>query len=238
MSISKDTINRLVSDIKQIRKNPLNENGIYYYHDETNMLLGYGLIIGPKDTMYFGGYYLFKFEFPTDYPHSPPKVTYCTNGNQLRMHPNFYRNGKVCISILNTWRGEQWTSCQTLTSILLTLCSLFTINPLLNEPGVSLSHPDMESYNKIIQYANINMAICDVILKTDYLYDTANDFFEEQILDLFNSNKDYILSVIESNINKYISKQKLSTSLYALNVCLDYKSLLIKYNKCCNKLKN
>ena len=57
--ISKETINRLVKDIKQIRENPLHDNGIYYYHDDNNILKGYALIIGPKNTPYNYGYYLF-----------------------------------------------------------------------------------------------------------------------------------------------------------------------------------
>ena len=50
--ISKDTINRLLKDVKQIMKNPLYDNGIYYQHDEEDMLKGYALIVGPSDTPY------------------------------------------------------------------------------------------------------------------------------------------------------------------------------------------
>ena len=59
-----------------------------------------------------------------------------------RFHPNLYRNGKVCLSILNTWKGEQWTSCQTIRSILLTLITLFHNKPLLNEPGFTEKSSD------------------------------------------------------------------------------------------------
>ena len=45
--ISKDTISRLLKDVKHIFKNPLTENGIYYIHDDTDMMKGYALIIGP-----------------------------------------------------------------------------------------------------------------------------------------------------------------------------------------------
>ena len=51
--LSKNTIKRLLQDVKQIIKNPLNDNGIYYIHDDTDMLKGYALIIGPEDTPYF-----------------------------------------------------------------------------------------------------------------------------------------------------------------------------------------
>ena len=107
--ITKGTVNRLLKDVKQIILNPLTENGIYYIHDDEDMLKGYALIIGPSETPYFSGYYFFELNYPVDYPHSPPKVKYLTNGNNVRFNPNLYKCGKVCISLLNTWRGEQWT---------------------------------------------------------------------------------------------------------------------------------
>ena len=55
--ISKESINRLLKDVKQIIKNPLIDNGIYYIHDDTDLLKGYALIIGPEDTPYYGGNY-------------------------------------------------------------------------------------------------------------------------------------------------------------------------------------
>lgn len=55
--ISKETIHRLLKDVKQIIKNPLTENGIYYIHHDEDMLKGYALIVGPDDTPYFAGNY-------------------------------------------------------------------------------------------------------------------------------------------------------------------------------------
>ena len=62
--ISKETINRLVKDVKHIIKNPLTDNNIFYSHDEDDVLKGYALIIGPSDTPYFGGYYFFELNYP------------------------------------------------------------------------------------------------------------------------------------------------------------------------------
>jgi hypothetical protein len=69
--IKRETIQRLLKDVKQIIKHPLTDNGIYYSHDETDMLKGYAMIVGPADTPYFGGFYFFEFNFPDDYPFSP-----------------------------------------------------------------------------------------------------------------------------------------------------------------------
>merc|ERR1711871_276074 len=128
-SISRNTALRLIKDIRNLKKNPLDDNGIYYEHDEEDMLHGKALIIGPSNTPYQYGFYFFKFEFTDNYPHEPPKLTYYTQGDNVRFHPNLYRSGKVCVSILNTWKGEQWSSCQTISSILLTLISLLHNKP-------------------------------------------------------------------------------------------------------------
>lgn len=61
----------------------------------------YALILGPFDTPYEGGFFCFFLKFPTNYPIRPPKVKLMTTGDGLvRFNPNFYKNGKVCLSIL------------------------------------------------------------------------------------------------------------------------------------------
>ena len=119
--ISQITVKRLIFDIKDITNNSLSKDGIYYKHDESNMLLGYALIIGPNNTPYEYGNFLFKFKFPHDYPYSPPTVIYCTNDGTTRFHPNLYKNGKLCLSILNTWHGPGWTPSNTIRSVLMTI---------------------------------------------------------------------------------------------------------------------
>ena len=138
MSINKAAIKRIANDVKYIINNEhsLSLENIYYKHDEENILKGYALIIGQKHTPYGYGYYFFEFNFPDNYPFSPPVVRYLTNDGTMRFNPNLYTNGKVCLSILNTWSGESWTSCQTISSVLLTLSIVLCENPLLNEPCV------------------------------------------------------------------------------------------------------
>ena len=111
--------------------------------------------------MFCGFRRFFKLDFPSNYPYAPPKVTYLTNDGVTRFHPNFYRNGKVCLSILNTWKGEQWSSCQSISTILLTIISVMTKEPLYQEPGMNKfnSKKESEIFNAIIQYKNIEIAV-------------------------------------------------------------------------------
>ena len=138
--IPKETIERLLKDIKDIFMSSLEKDGIYYKHSDTNILKAYVMIVGQPDTLYFGGYYFFQINIPADYPHSPPVLEYLTNDGVTRFHPNFYKSRRVCFSMLNTWRGEQWTSCLTIKSILLTLLSVMDSHPMLHEPGITEKH--------------------------------------------------------------------------------------------------
>ena len=227
--ISKDTISRLLKDVKHIFKNPLTENGIYYIHDDSDMMKGYALIIGPSDTPYFGGNYFFEITYPSDYPHSPPKVKYCTNGNNIRFNPNLYKCGKVCISLLNTWRGDQWTSCQSISTVLLTLCTLLCNNPLLNEPGVLPSHNDIKPYNEIILFSNLDIAVCDIINKKSGIYMPIFDNFYPFIKENFNKNYDKLLEFAENKLkNDFIDSTILKTGYYSLCVDINYKKVIEK----------
>ena len=226
--ISKETISRLLKDVKQIIKNPLTDHGIYYIHDDVDMLKGYALIIGPEDTPYFGGNYFFELYYPTDYPHNPPKVTYCTNGDDIRFNPNLYKCGKVCVSLLNTWRGDQWTSCQTISTVLLTLCTLLCKDPLLNEPGVSKTHLDFNNYTHIIEYSNINIAICSIISKKPGVYQPFFNNFEPFVKENFIKNYDKIVEFCKNKNTEFYNKPIISTTFYSMHVKIEYGKVLEK----------
>ena len=227
--ISRDTISRLLKDVKHILKNPLTENGIYYIHDDCDIMKGYALIIGPSDTPYFGGNYFFEMAYPVDYPHSPPKIKYCTNGNNIRFNPNLYKCGKVCISLLNTWRGDQWTSCQSISTVLLTLCTLLCKDPLLNEPGVPVSNIDIKPYNEIIQFSNIDIAICDIITKKNGIYMPFFEHFYPFIKENFNKNYEKLLEFAENKYtNEYNEPKILKTGYYSLCISVNYENVILK----------
>ena len=234
--ISESSIKRLIKDLKDVltNKNEFENAGIYYKHDEDNVLKGYIMIIGPADTPYHFGFYFFSVKYPQDYPYSPPHITFDTQHEGIRFNPNLYTNGKVCISILNTWKGEQWTSCQTIRSVLFYILNIFgNENPLTNEPGVSIDHKDNINYNKIITFQNLNIAIKKQIddlntfnCKKDYFYLFKNDiknYYNKNIKDINNTLNNLLKLNPESNIIK--------TSIFSLNYKIDYNSL-------CNKFEN
>ena len=114
-----NNIKRIISDIIEFQKNP--PKGIHINVDKLNCTNMKALIIGPQDTPYEDGYFFFSVKFPDNYPESAPKVQLKTIDGKIRLNPNLYSCGKVCLSILGTWSGPGWTSAQTLTSVLLSI---------------------------------------------------------------------------------------------------------------------
>jgi ubiquitin-protein ligase len=229
------SIKRLLKDVRDVYKEPLDSDGIFYKHDENNYNFGYALINGPRDSIYENGYYFFKFEFPEDYPHSPPKVTFHTNDGIVRFHPNFYRNGKVCLSLLNTWRGEGWTSCQSIRSVLLTLCSLLANDSLLNEPGITKHNKDFNTYNDIIQFKNFSVAIISMMHSNSGIYpsptfDMFKDTVKKHFIDNYEKNLTLIDSLIKQQSNEKI-KSLLTTSIYNMKITVDYRKIKRQINE-------
>ena len=225
--ITKETIKRLLKDVKEMMKNPLDNNGIYYKHDESNILKGYVYICGPKDTMYFGGNYFFEVTFPFDYPHKPPKMEFKTCDGITRFHPNLYRSGKVCLSILNTWRGDQWTGCQSIRTILLTIVSIMDNMPLLHEPGFTSIHPDVTKYNKIIYFKNFDFAVNSMLSKDSGWFITPfNDIFEKEMYTEFKKNREDILTILEEKRTQ--PTEVVNTCIYSLSIPINWENT---YNK-------
>ncbi|GAP86185.1 putative ubiquitin-conjugating enzyme [Rosellinia necatrix] len=131
------SIIRITKEISEIQKNSdLSLAVAFRDRDVRNVK---AMIIGPHETPYEFGFFEFSFKFNKDYPRKSPAVTCTTtNGGRCRFNPNIYASGKVCLSILGTWRGEpgeEWSAAQGLESILISIQSLMSSNPYENEPG-------------------------------------------------------------------------------------------------------
>lgn len=212
------SLKRIVLDYKDLLDDPI-EN-IYYYAEEDNMYKGYALIIGPKDTPYENGFYFFEFNFLDNYPFSPPKVKFHNYDGFTRFNPNLYINGYVCLSILNTWEGEKWSSCQSIRSILLTLSSILNESPLLNEPGFTADHPNLKEYNEILEFKNVEISILKYLEKTNLIYPFHH--FYPTLVNKFIENYEGVVAKCRNKPNKHIH-----LSIYNnMAAYIDYKQVL------------
>ncbi|XP_065681736.1 uncharacterized protein LOC100214758 isoform X1 [Hydra vulgaris] len=133
------------------------------------------LITGPEDTPYENGCFEFDIYFPAEYPSSPMSVNLKTTGKQtVRFNPNLYNDGKVCLSILNTWHGrpeERWSpQTSSLLQVLVSIQSLILVSePYFNEPGYERMRATPQGkqnscdYNTNIQQATIKWAMIEQI---------------------------------------------------------------------------
>lgn len=220
-----NSLKRIISDIRNLSIDPI--DNIYYYPCEENIMKGYALIFGPLNTPYEHGNYIFEFNFTNEYPFQPPVVTYLSNDGMTRYNPNFYRNGKVCLSILNTWRGEPWSPCQSIRSILITLQFTMNENPLLNEPGVhEINHSKcIQKYNDIICYKNIQHTIVNYIENTKNI-PVQNEEMIEIIIKNFYKNLDYFIEKTTELCKKNINHSIITLNIYNQNVKIEYEKIL------------
>ena len=228
--LSKKALNRITRDIRMLQLCPLVNENIHISPDEDDITLVRAAIIGPDDTPYENGIYFYEIRFPENYPYSPPKVQFMTNDGDTRMHPNFYSCGKVCVSIIGTWSGPGWTSCQSLSSVLLTFRSLMISNPLWQEPGFDGEHSERnKNYNNLITYENVRIAMLKMVKNTP----TGFEVFNEIVYQHLSKNKDKIIERCQNNKN--IKGIHSSPQIYSFNKNIDYvkiiKELEVMYQK-------
>lgn len=158
--MTKQAIQRLMRiDFRMFEKLEINKLGIYVKFDESNLLRGHAMIVGPPETPYEDTLMFFRIEIPTDYPWNPPHITYVST-SKLRIHPNLYvgrshhnYQGKVCLSVINTWSGPKWSSVMSVASVLISLQSLLDAHPLRNEPGYEKVEGDRDQvYNMMVEH--------------------------------------------------------------------------------------
>lgn len=104
---------RLSKELKRINKDPLEDIEI---NVTDNIYIWEGYIRGPKDTPYYLGKFPIQLKFNDDYPIKPPSVKF----TKFIFHPNVYRDGKICVDILQ----GQWAPSQNIRTILISLRSL------------------------------------------------------------------------------------------------------------------
>ena len=207
---------RISKDIKNYVQSDINEVGIYCHIDESNIQNIKALIIGPKNTPYENGFYLFNITFPDDYPFNPPKVKFLTYEYGVRFNPNLYTNGKVCLSILGTWSGPGWTTCLNLNTVLLSIQSLLNENPISNEPGFEKeTGTKAKNYANVVNYFNIKTATIKMIENPPHGFEVFKDIMTNHFI----KNIDYYRNYIEQN--KQLQGSNMNSSIYSMNTIID-----------------
>jgi ubiquitin-protein ligase len=126
---------RLMKEYNEIIDNP---NYLYsVFPDENNFFKWNFMMIGPSNTLYENGIFYGHILFTNTYPINPPKVYF----NNI-IHPNIYKSGEVCISILHSGTDiygyekdyERWTPSLSVDSIMMSIISLFS-DPNFESPA-------------------------------------------------------------------------------------------------------
>ena len=224
---SNKTIMRIVQDIYDFNKNK--PEGIYLSIDKKNLMNQHALIIGPKDTPYFGGFFFFEIIYPENYPANSPQVTLLTIEKNVRFNPNLYECGKVCLSILGTWYGPAWSPVMNIRLILQSIQSLLCSFPIQNEPGFeNTKENEITSieYNQYLIYNTYRIAIIEV-LKNKF---NVSSLFKKEIEKEFNNNKSKLTNDLLSYKQIFGNSTVESRIYFMKKTKLNFISLIEEFN--------
>lgn len=158
------TIKRLRSELKEILKEP---NSLYnIFPDNDNFLKWKFIIFGPKETIYEYGIFEGYLRFPKNYPLSPPNVSF----KSRILHPNIYKNGKVCMSILHAGSdeygyekdSERWNPSHSVNSIMLSLISMLSDCNLESPANLDASKLFRDNYDEFKRKVYKDVALSHV----------------------------------------------------------------------------
>lgn len=107
---------RLLRDFRNIQSE--NSSGYTATPDPDCIWNWSAVIFGPDETDWEDGVFKLTMTFTEEYPHTPPQVKFTTP----IFHPNVYRNGSICLDILQA----NWSSANDVSSVLLSIQSLLT----------------------------------------------------------------------------------------------------------------
>ena len=146
-------------------------NAIFIRVDDQRIDYMKAIVMGACNTPYAHGAFEYDIYCPSNYPNEPPKMNLTTTGKgAVRFNPNLYHDGKVCLSLLGTWRGtatENWDAkFSTILQVLMSLQAIVMSEEVyFNEPGFEgeIGKPEgerkNEAYSNVVRYNNIKFAM-------------------------------------------------------------------------------
>ena len=172
-SSSQSRMVRLAQEIADLSSSlPIDSyNAITVRADVNRLDVIKSMIAGAENTPYANGLFEYHVYLPSDYPSGPPKCNLETTGSgDVRFNPNLYACGKVCLSLLGTWRGtasENWDpKISNLLQLFLSIQSVVMSEEVyFNEPGyegeagTEEGEKKNEGYSNIVRLNNIKYAM-------------------------------------------------------------------------------
>ncbi|KAL1147056.1 hypothetical protein V6Z11_A10G028800 [Gossypium hirsutum] len=168
---------------------------IYVRVYEERMDLLRAVLVGAPGTPYHDGLFFFDIFLPSNYPYEPPLVHYHSWG--LRLNPNLYESGKVCLSLLNTWTGsdtEVWNpGSSSILQVLLSLQALvLNEKPYFNEAGYDKQLGRAEGETNSVSYnENAFLVTCQSML---YVLRKPPKHFEALVKEHFSKHAETIIT--------------------------------------------
>jgi ubiquitin-protein ligase len=228
------THKRLAKDFKDLHENTNIQN--YFVDNSNEMSTINTIIIGPKNTPYEGGFFWIQLKPSERYPFDSPSGKFMSPVPNLRVHPNLYCCGKICLSILGTWSGPPWTPAMNFTTIILSIQSILCDNPITNEPGCGKYDKNSSmstSYNKIVKYTTLKMIIN--FLSKHY---NISNFLQNKINNHVISNLSYYNNLFNDALNYGNFIENDCTYYGFRNVKLDFIKLHQEWKFVTNKYNN
>ncbi|CAH2249482.1 baculoviral IAP repeat-containing 6 [Pelobates cultripes] len=194
-------------------------SSVFVRCDEERLDIMKVLITGPADTPYANGCFEFDVYFPQDYPNSPPLVNLeTTGGHSVRFNPNLYNDGKVCLSILNTWHGrpeEKWNpQTSSFLQVLVSVQSLILVSePYFNEPGYERSRgtpsgtQSSREYDGNIRQATVKWAMLEQIRNASPCFkEVIHKHFYLKRAEIMAQCEDWIVDIQQFSSDKRVGR--------------------------------
>lgn len=159
------------------------------------------LIAGAEGTPYSNGLFEYDVYLSNEYPQNPPKCNLeTTGGGDVRFNPNLYSCGKVCLSLLGTWRGsasENWDpNISNLLQLFMSIQAVVMSEEVyFNEPGYEGEAGTEEGEKKNEGYSNI-VRLCNIKYAMIGQIKTPSEGFEEVIRRHFYMKREVIMKEV------------------------------------------
>ncbi|KAG5247944.1 ubiquitin-conjugating enzyme [Salix suchowensis] len=190
-------LKKVQQDWNILQNNLSDEIYVRVYEDQMDLLRA--TIIGAYGTPYQDGLFFFDFHLPPEYPDVPPSAYYHSGGWQI--NPNLYEEGKVCLSLLNTWTGrgnEVWHSSSSILQVLVSLQGLvLNSRPYFNEAGYDKQIRTAEGEKNSLSY-NENTFLLNCKTMMYLMRKPPKDFEDLVVKEHFRRRGYYILKACDA----------------------------------------